>query len=91
MKNLNRIATRRRKIESDGYVQPYSDNPLDYEPVSETVYLNLINKAKEYVYINTPYLIIDGEMVSLFVLQLSKVLIFELLHHINLISGMFTP
>lgn len=52
------------KIESDGYVQPYSDNPLDYEPVSETVYLNLINKAKEYVYINTPYLIIDSEMVS---------------------------
>lgn len=30
----------------DGYVQPYSDNPLDDEIVGETVYFNLINKAK---------------------------------------------
>lgn len=52
------------EVTSDGYVQPYSDHPLDYEAVSETVYLNLINKAKKYVYINTPYLIIDSEMVS---------------------------
>lgn len=47
----------------DGYVQPFADGPLDDEPVGETVYLNLINKAKEYVYITTPYLIIDNEMV----------------------------
>ena len=48
----------------DGYVQPYSDNPLDDEIVGETVYFNLINKAKRYVYITTPYLIIDNEMVT---------------------------
>lgn len=42
-----------------GYVQPYGDSPLDDEPVGETVYLNLINKAKRYVYLTTPYLIID--------------------------------
>ena len=35
----------------DGFVQPYSDNPLDDEIVGETVYFNLINKAKRYVYI----------------------------------------
>lgn len=50
--------------ESDGYVQPFSDSPLDDEPVGETVYLNLISKAKKYVYITTPYLIIDNEMVT---------------------------
>jgi cardiolipin synthase len=33
-------------------------------PVGETVYLNLISKAKRYVYINTPYLIIDNVMLS---------------------------
>ena len=52
------------QVESDGYVQPYSDNPLDGEPVGETVYLNLINRAKRYVYINTPYLILDNEMAT---------------------------
>lgn len=53
-----------KAINSQGFVQPYCDNPLDNEPVGETVYLNLINKAKRYVYINTPYLIIDNEMVT---------------------------
>lgn len=43
----------------NGFVQPYGDSPLDDEPVGETVYLNLINKAKRYVYLTTPYLIID--------------------------------
>lgn len=47
-----------------GYVQPFSDNPLDDEAVGETVYLNLINKAKRYVYINSPYLILDSEMMT---------------------------
>ena len=46
----------------DGYVQPFADNPLDDEPVGQTVYLNLITKAEDYLYINTPYLIIDDEI-----------------------------
>ncbi|MDQ9826894.1 cardiolipin synthase, partial [Acinetobacter sp. 163] len=41
---------------AQGIVQPFADNPLDDEAVEETVYLNLINKAKRYVYITTPYL-----------------------------------
>lgn len=49
---------------TDGYIQPYADNPLDDEPVGETVYLNLISRARQYIYINTPYLIIDNEMVT---------------------------
>lgn len=52
------------EFESDGYVQPYGDNPFDDELVGENVYLNIINKAKEYVYICTPYLIIDNELVT---------------------------
>lgn len=47
-----------------GFVQPFADSPLDNEPVSETVYLNMIYKAKKYVYITTPYLIIANEMVT---------------------------
>jgi len=51
------------KMPSDGYVQPFSDTPLDNEPVGATVYKNLINRAREYVYITTPYLIVDYEML----------------------------
>ena len=47
---------------SDGYVQPFSDTPLDYENVSENFFLNVINHATDYIYITTPYLVIDYEM-----------------------------
>ncbi len=50
--------------QSTGYIQPFTDSPLDDEAVSETVYLNLINKAKRYVYITSPYLIVNNEMLT---------------------------
>lgn len=50
------------ELETDGIVQPFSDNPLDDEAIGETVYLNMITRAKRYIYITTPYLIIDSEM-----------------------------
>lgn len=48
----------------NGIVQPYSDMPLDGEQVGEMVYLNMINRAEKYVYICTPYLIVDNETVT---------------------------
>ena len=51
-------------FENDGFVQPYSDTPLDNETVGENTYLNIVNQAKKYVYIFTPYLIIDNEMMT---------------------------
>ena len=50
-------------FEGDGFVQPYGDTPLDHETVGENIYLNIINHAERYVYIFTPYLIIDNEML----------------------------
>ncbi|MBR5586815.1 MAG: cardiolipin synthase [Clostridia bacterium] len=47
-----------------GYIIPYSDSPLDTENVGEHVYLQLINNARKYLYITTPYLIIDSSTVS---------------------------
>ena len=46
---------------SDGFVQPFGDGPYPVydEHVGEGVYLNIINSAKKYLYITTPYLIID--------------------------------
>ncbi len=55
---------KRTPVYSDGYVQPYGDTPVDDEIVGENIYLNMINKAKHYVYITTPYLIIDNEMFT---------------------------
>lgn len=52
------------QIFGPGYVQPYCDSPLDHEDVGENVYLNLIEHAKHYVYIFTPYLIIGSEMAT---------------------------
>jgi cardiolipin synthase len=51
-------------FQQDGYVQPYADSPLDEENVAENVYLNIINTAVNYVYLFTPYLIIDNEMMT---------------------------
>lgn len=47
-----------------GFVQPYVDTPLDFEAVGETVYRDLIARAKRYVYIMTPYLVIDNNMMT---------------------------
>lgn len=51
-------------VPADGYVIPYNDSPLDKDLVGENVYLDMINTAKDYVYITTPYLILDNEMIS---------------------------
>lgn len=46
---------------NNGYIIPYSDNPQNkYNPAQNT-YINIINNAKKYVYIMTPYLILDSE------------------------------
>ena len=49
-------------LDWDGYVAPYGDTPLDDEIVGQNIYLNIINQANDYVYIITPYLIIDSDM-----------------------------
>lgn len=51
-----------RSTEGDGFVVPYGDTPLDNEYLGESVYLNMINGAKDYVYIMTPYLVIDQDL-----------------------------
>ena len=51
-------------VKNDSWVQPYADAPYDSENVSEHVYLQIINTAKHYVYINTPYLVVDDSMLS---------------------------
>ncbi|MCK9547289.1 MAG: cardiolipin synthase [Sphaerochaeta sp.] len=49
---------------TDGFVQPFSDNPLDDDNVAENAYIQIISTAKRYVWITTPYLILDNEMIT---------------------------
>ena len=49
------------KFENEGFVQPYGSGPRPVYPrsVGEDVYVNILGAAKSYVWIMTPYLIID--------------------------------
>ena len=47
---------------SAGFVIPFGDNPMDDYKVGEHVYMDILNRANRYVYIMTPYLILDGEL-----------------------------
>ncbi|MBO4758453.1 MAG: cardiolipin synthase [Spirochaetaceae bacterium] len=50
------------KLKNRAFVQPYIDSPLDDELTGEQVFLNIINQSADYLYITTPYLIIDNEL-----------------------------
>ena len=54
----------RGREETDGWVCPYADSPLDDENVGENVYLHMISHAKRYIWFTTPYLILDSEMLT---------------------------
>lgn len=47
---------------ASGFVMPYGDCPLDDDKVGEAVYMDILNRANDYVHIMTPYLILDGEL-----------------------------
>ena len=51
-------------VYSQGFVMPYADCPLDNEKVGENVYIDILSRAKKYVHIMTPYLILDNELES---------------------------
>ena len=55
-----------------GYLSPYGDTPLDTELTGQNVYLNIISQAKKYVYIMTPYLIIDTDMTNALILAAKR-------------------
>lgn len=48
--------------QNHGYIIPYGDSPFDNENVGEMIYLDILGRAENYVYIFTPYLILDREM-----------------------------
>lgn len=51
-------------VPSGGFVVPYTDQPFDAYNVCRAVYLDILNTARSFVYIMTPYLVIDSELKS---------------------------
>lgn len=51
-------------IAGGGLAQPYADSPMDKELTGQSAYLRIIQYAQDYVYIATPYLIIDDILMS---------------------------
>lgn len=51
------------KCSDNGFVQPFNDSPF-LSNVAEGAYLNMINSAKKYIYITSPYLINGHEMAA---------------------------
>lgn len=47
-----------------GFVQPYFDTPLATDTIGSDLHLQMFSKAKWYLYITTPYLVIDETIAS---------------------------
>jgi len=54
-----------KQAETRGFVQPFADGPLRTpgDNDAEGLYIQMINSAKKYIYITTPYLVPDNEML----------------------------
>ncbi|MBQ9019930.1 cardiolipin synthase [Candidatus Saccharibacteria bacterium] len=50
-------------LPSNGLTVPYSTSPFEKESVGENIYLSIIDQATTYVYMYTPYLILDESMI----------------------------
>lgn len=51
-------------VADEGYVIPFGDgpNPMYKHRVAKTMIMNMLNQAQDYVYMMSPYLIIDNEL-----------------------------
>jgi cardiolipin synthase len=52
-------------VSGAGFYQPFTDGPAnDADNIAKNIYKSFIYNAKKYVYITTPYLIIDANMID---------------------------
>lgn len=59
---LDNYLLNQHSVEDNSFVQPFGDSPNDNETVGENVYVDVLNQAKDYVYIMTPYLILSDKI-----------------------------
>lgn len=62
--SLERFRPAAGAVPADGLLQPYCDSPVDRESVAKYLCLDLIGQAQRTLYICTPYLILDNDLLS---------------------------
>ena len=53
-----------KDLPANGYVIPFFDAPTDDNETGKNFHMNMFNQANDYVWISTPYLVLDPEMIS---------------------------
>ena len=51
-----------KHFDSPGITIPYGDDFFNNKDIAENIYLYIINNAKNYLYITTPYILIDNQL-----------------------------
>lgn len=51
-------------VKTDNLVFPYDDGPTDSKNPAADLYTSMIQNAKKYIYISTPYFIIDQDFIN---------------------------
>lgn len=52
------------EVTGDGLVMPFGDNPIRSHHLNDSIYLKIITAASRYIYIQTPYLVMDYELTT---------------------------
>ena len=53
-----------RNTRAKGYIIPYGETPLNKHKAGERVYEDILYNAKDYVYIMSPYLVLDDDLTN---------------------------
>ena len=55
----------RTQVQGHGFFQPFTDGPADgWDNIAKNMYKSIIYNARNYIYITTPYLIVDSSMID---------------------------
>lgn len=54
-------------LDGKGLAMPFSDSPMDLEDYGKNSIISMLNNATDYVYIMTPYFIVEDEIINAFI------------------------
>ena len=53
-----------KSVKIKEFVQPYGTGPITKSPIARNTFMKVISGARKYIYLTTPYFIIDHEMMQ---------------------------
>ena len=53
-----------KKYDQQGVIVPYGDDAWNDCDIAENVYLHMISNANDYLYITTPYMVVDNQLMD---------------------------